>query len=226
MNLSHQPKAILFDLDGTLIDSAPDLGGTIIDMQQARGLPTHTIDQLRPYASAGARGLVGKGFGIAPNHVEFEALKTEFLNRYEQRLAQSTALFDGVEPLLTWLREQRIAWGIVTNKHQRFTLPLISAIGLDKLCQVTICGDTTPHSKPHPEPCLEAARRLSLAPERCWFVGDDERDIQAGQAAGMSTVATAYGYCGSDKPINEWGADVIVHSIDELFDLIRQHHSP
>jgi HAD superfamily hydrolase (TIGR01549 family) len=180
------------------------------------------LDDLRAHASSGARGMVWKGFGIGPGHDDFETLREEFLTRYEQRLAEQTTLFVGFDGLLPWLKLNDIRWGVVTNKHERFAVPLMKALGLFEPCSVLIGGDTTPHPKPHPAPCLEAARRLQLDPADCWFAGDDERDIIAGREAGMVTVATRYGYCGSAKPIEEWEADCVVDGVEDLQVAIEQ----
>ena len=221
IKLQSPPKAILFDLDGTLVDSAPDLGGAIQDMQRDREMPITPIEQLRPFASAGARGLIGKGFGIRPTDISFDDLKEEFLNRYEARISQCSVLFDGIEHMLQGLNDLGITWGIVTNKHERFALPLVQHMQLQPSNGVIVGGDTTGYAKPHPAPCLEGAKRLGVNAAHCWYVGDDERDIQAGASATMGTIATAYGYCGGVTPIQEWGADAIIHSPLELNQLIR-----
>jgi len=205
--MNKTPRAVLFDLDGTLADTAPDLAAAVNRLRIARGLEPTPYEQLRPVASAGARGLVGAAFGVKPGDAEFEALRDEFLASYEANLAVESRLFDGVAQLLTHLEQQGIAWGVVTNKAGRYTNPLVPQIGLGHAGCV-ISGDTTPHPKPHPEPLFEAARRLKLEPQQCWYVGDDLRDIQAGQAAGMTTVAAAWGYCGHSEPPS-WNADLL-----------------
>lgn len=208
---SAQPiQAILFDLDGTLIDSAPDLAGTANDMRAARGLPPMPYADLRRMVGAGARGMMGVAFEVLPGHEDFNVLRDEFFERYQQRLLQETRVFDDVLPLLSELRTRAMPWGIVTNKAQRFGQPVIEGLALHQHTEVHIYGDTTPHAKPHPEPLLEAARRLQVQPERCLYVGDDLRDIQAGKAAGMRTLAAAWGYLGAAAPIEEWGADAIL----------------
>lgn len=204
-------QAILFDLDGTLIDSAPDLAGTANDMRAARGLPPMPYADLRRMVGAGARGMMGVAFEVVPGHEAFEALRDEFFERYQRRLLQETRVFEAVHPMLGELRTRGLPWGIVTNKAQRFGHPVIEGLELHRQSRVQIYGDTTPHAKPHPEPLLEAARRLQVQPERCIYVGDDLRDIQAGKAAGMRTLAAAWGYLGAAAPIEEWGADAIVH---------------
>lgn len=215
---SHRPpKAILFDLDGTLADTAPDLAAAANWLRTTQGLPATPYELLRPYASAGARGLLGAAFGLLPSDAGYEALRIAFLKRYEAHMVVQSTLFDGIDALLSELNVAHIDWGIVTNKAARFTEPLVPQIGLQHAACV-VSGDTTPYSKPHPGSLLEAARRLSLAPVDCWYVGDDLRDIQAGLAAGMYTVAAAWGYCGTSEPIS-WGAHAIAMTPN---DLLRQ----
>lgn len=216
---SSVPRAILFDLDGTLADTAPDLAAAVNLLRSARGLEITPYEVLRPTASAGARGMIGASFGLTPQDAGFDELKTGFFNNYEAAIAVHTTLFDGVAELLHGLQQAGLAWGIVTNKPSRFTDPLLPLIGLAHAGCI-ISGDTTPHAKPHPEPLLEAARRLGLPPEQCWYVGDDLRDIQAGQAAGMATVACAWGYCGATEPAG-WSADHLLTSPHELLALLR-----
>jgi len=212
------PRAVLFDLDGTLADTAPDLADAVNRMREDRGLPATPYDLLRPMASAGARGLIGVAFGIKPGDVEFEAMRTEFLANYEAHIADSTVLFDDIVALLTKIESNGQRWGVVTNKPLRYTDALLPLIGLAHAA-CSISGDTTPHAKPHPEPLFEAARRLQLEPEQCWYVGDDLRDIQAGKAAGMPTIAAGWGYCGMSEPAN-WDADFIAGSPREIIELL------
>ena len=215
-----RPEAILFDLDGTLADTAPDLAAALNKLRASRGLQPAPYESLRPYASAGARGLIGAGLGLGPDAEEYEALRVAFLDNYAASIAVHSRLFDGVPALLDALNGAGIGWGIVTNKAMRFTDPLVPLIGLGHAGCV-VSGDTTPHAKPHPAPLLEAAKRLGISPASCWYVGDDMRDIQAGRAAGMVTVAAAWGYCGSDGPA-EWNAHAIASSPLELLELIPQ----
>ncbi|KAF1019631.1 MAG: N-acetylmuramic acid 6-phosphate phosphatase [Paracidovorax wautersii] len=209
--LSTDSRAVLFDLDGTLIDSAPDLGGAANDMRAARGLHELPLEDYRPLAGSGARGMLSVAFGLAPGHADFDALREEFFSRYEIRMTQNTHVFDGIADLLGALQARGLRWGIVTNKMERFTLPLVRSIPLFASAAAVVCGDTTPHAKPHPEPLFEAARRLGLPPEHCIYVGDDHRDIVAGRAAGMPTVAANYGYLGAVDPL-EWRADWTIKS--------------
>lgn len=213
------PRAILFDLDGTLADTAPDLAAAVNLLRSERGLALTPYELLRPTASAGARGMIGAAFGLLPHDEGFEALKTSFLDNYEAAIAVHSRLFDGVAELLAGLEAAGLAWGIVTNKPARFTDPLVPLIGLGHAGCV-VSGDTTPYPKPHPEPLLEAARRIGIPPEQCWYVGDDLRDIQAGAAAGMLTVACAWGYCGSSEPAT-WNADHLLDSPQALLDLVQ-----
>lgn len=212
------PRAVLFDLDGTLADTAPDLANAVNKMRQDRGLPLTPYELLRPMASAGARGLIGVAFGIQPSDAEFETMRTEFLANYEAQIADQTVLFEDVVELLTKIESNNQHWGIVTNKPLRYTDVLLPLIGLAHAA-CSISGDTTPHAKPHPEPLFEAARRLQLPPEQCWYVGDDLRDIQAGKAAGMATIAAGWGYCGMSEPTN-WDADFIAGSPREIIELL------
>lgn len=211
-----QCRAALFDLDGTLADTAPDLVAAVNKMRRDRGLALVPVDDLRHLASAGARGLIGGAFGIGPEHRDFAAMREEFLANYEADLCIETTLFPGIAELLDALDERRIRWGIVTNKVGRLTMPLVSQLGLATRAGCVVSGDTTPHAKPHPAPLLHAAEALALPPEHIVYVGDDLRDVQAGFAAGMATVAAAYGYCGADLPPAMWHAQHIVDSPRQL----------
>ena len=209
-------EAVLFDLDGTLIDSAPDLAGAANDLRASHGLPPHPFAVLRPMVGAGARGMVGAAFGVRPGDTQFEALRDAFLARYAERLLQRTQVFDAVQPVLRALESAGVRWGIVTNKAARFTEPIIDGLALRVRVSALVCGDTTPHSKPHPAPLLEAASQLGLQPARCAYVGDDLRDVMAGRAAGMPTLVAAWGYLGDGPPVQEWGADAILGTPAEL----------
>jgi N-acetyl-D-muramate 6-phosphate phosphatase len=215
-------QAVLFDLDGTLIDSAPDLGAAADLMRTTRGLPSIELSAYRHMAGAGARGMLGIAFGMTPDHPEFNTLREEFFANYEQRLMQNTVIFPGVAEMLGDLVQRGTPWGVVTNKSKRFTMPLTEAMPLFATAGTIISGDSTAHSKPHPLPLLEAARQLNVAPERCMYVGDDERDIVAGLAAGMVTVAVSYGYLGQKSDTSQWGAHATINSAQELLQLIGQ----
>ena len=217
--LDARPAAILFDLDGTLIDSAPDLAGACNDMRLERGLEPVPYERLRAMVGSGARGMVGAGFGVAPDDAGYVDLRDEFLRRYEARMTRETRVFADVAPLLVRLAEERIAWGIVTNKATRFAAPLVAALGLAETAAALVCGDTTAHSKPHPAPLLEAARRLGLMPGDCVYVGDDRRDVDAGRAAGMRTIVAAWGYLGAGEHPAAWAADAVIAAPAELMAL-------
>lgn len=215
---AHQAplQAVLFDLDGTLIDSAPDLGGTGNDLRRRHGLPPLPLSDYRPMTGAGARGLLGVAFGITPDHADFESLKTEFLAIYESRMAQETHVFTAMEPVLAALEARHIRWGIVTNKASRFAVPLVAALGLQQRSAVLVCGDSAARAKPFPDPLLLAAEQLGLPACACAYVGDDLRDVQAGRATGMRTVAAGWGYLGAGEPIEAWGADHLTKTPDQL----------
>jgi phosphoglycolate phosphatase len=211
---------VFFDLDGTLADTAPDLVAAANQLLEARNLPLKPYEFLRPYASAGARGLLEGAFGISPEHPDFITLRDEFFANYEKALLVHSKLFDGVDHLLEQLEQANLPWGIVTNKSERFANPLTDLMGLRQRAVSTVSGDTTPHSKPHPEPILHAARIANIDPTKSIYVGDDIRDVIAGKAAGMLTVAAAYGYCGCKEPPEAWGADYIIHSPLDLLQII------
>ncbi len=217
----HQIEAVLFDLDGTLIDSAPDLGAAADKMRTDRGLPSLPLADYRPMAGAGARGMLGVAFGLTPEHADFVALKEEFFSNYEACMTERTCAFDGVPELIAQISGAGLKWGVVTNKSARFTLPLTRQMPLFASARTIISGDTTPHAKPHPAPLLEAARQLDVEPARCVYVGDDERDIVAGRAAGMPTVAAAYGYLGATADTQGWKADATIVSPAALLNLLR-----
>jgi phosphoglycolate phosphatase len=217
--LTTAPRAVLFDLDGTLADTAPDLAAAVNWLRTERGLAPTPYSVLRPTASAGARGMIGAAFGLAPGDDGYEELRVQWFDRYQSNMAVESGLFEGIDALLQGIEEAGMTWGVVTNKPARFTDPLIPQIGLTK-ARCIVSGDTTPHAKPHPEPLLEGARRLDIAPRDCWYVGDDLRDIEAGRAAGMLTVACAWGYCGAIEP-STWGADFLCATPLDLLDLLR-----
>ena len=216
----HGIRAVLFDLDGTLIDSAPDLGAAADKMRTDRGLPSLPPARYRPMAGAGARGMLAEAFGMGPDHPDFAVMREEFFVNYESRMTEQTTIFDGVPELVLQILGRNMAWGVVTNKAARFTDPLTQAIPLFATASAVVSGDTTPHAKPHPAPLLEAAERLRVAPEHCIYVGDDERDIVAGLAAGMGTVAATYGYLGAKTDPSEWGAHAAIKSPGELLQLL------
>ncbi|RQO80532.1 HAD family hydrolase [Acidovorax sp. FJL06] len=216
----HDIRAVLFDLDGTLIDSAPDLGAAADKMRTDRGLPSLPLARYRPMAGAGARGMLGEAFGMTPDHPDFAVWREEFFVNYESRMTERTTIFEGIPELVHQLLQRNLLWGVVTNKAARFTEPLTRAIPLFETAGAVVSGDTTPHAKPHPAPLLEAASRLKLPPGQCIYVGDDERDIAAGLAAGMGTVAATYGYLGAKTDPGAWGAHAAIKSPSELLQLL------
>lgn len=213
-------QGVFFDLDGTLADTAPDLVAATNQLLVARNLTPKPYEFLRPYASAGARGLLEGAFGITPDHPDFLSLRDEFFANYENALLVHSTLFDGMDHLLEQMEKANIPWGIVTNKSERFTNPLTDLMGLRQRAVSTVSGDTTPHAKPHPEPILHAARIANIDPTKSIYVGDDIRDVIAGKAAGMLTVAAAYGYCGCKEPPEAWGADYIINNPLDLLQII------
>lgn len=213
-----RPKAVLFDLDGTLLDTAPDLADAVNRLRTERGLEPAPYETLRCVASQGSPGLLRVAFGVSPGDEGYAELVKGFLANYKAAMTVKTRLFDGITEMLEGLKERGINWGIVTNKIAQLTDPLVVQIGLHEAGCV-ISGDTTPHSKPHPEPVREAARRLGMAPADCWFVGDDLRDVQAGQAAGAITIAAGWGYC---VDAHVWGADRLAASPMEVLELVRK----
>jgi len=212
-------RAVLFDLDGTFADTAPDLGGALNRQRAVRGLPPLPIDTIRPHASAGARGLLRAGFGLAPGDAGYESMRDEFLALYEEALCRDSHLFAGIPELVVELESRGIDWGIVTNKAERFTLPLLDALGVRTRASCIVSGDTCPQAKPHPAPLLAASAALGMAPAECVYVGDDERDTQASIAAGMRSVVARYGYLGG-RPWELWGAHAAIETPLDLLDLL------
>lgn len=204
------PEGVFFDLDGTLADTAPDLGAALNCLLAEEGRTALPFATLRPHVSAGARGLLWIGFGIAPHDPGYASLRERFLDIYERNLCKATVLFPGMALVLDDLDARGIAWGVVTNKPERFTLPLLEALGLSQRAAAIVGGDTTARAKPDPLPLLHACTVAGVAASASAYVGDDLRDIQAGRAAGMQTFAAAWGYLGDGPPIDEWGADATV----------------
>jgi phosphoglycolate phosphatase len=208
-------NVVLFDLDGTFADTAPDLGYALNCMRTARGIASLPIAITRPVTSLGARGMLSVGFGITPEHSGYQTMRDEFLQIYEQNLCRETSLFPGIEQLLDAIEKKRLRWGIVTNKAERLARPLLDLLHVGPRAACVIGGDTTGRIKPHPDPLLAACRALAVAPVSCVYVGDDLRDVQAGRAAGMKTVAVKYGYLNGSEP-ETWGADAVIEQPQEL----------
>ncbi|MDK2124953.1 phosphoglycolate phosphatase [Parachitinimonas caeni] len=210
-------RAILFDLDGTLADTAPDLGAALNRLLAEEGRAPVGYEAIRPVASHGARGLIELGFGLGRDHPEFDALRQRFLDHYEHHFCEHSKLFEGVNATLEALAAKGLAWGIVTNKPMRFTDRLVPNLGLTVPPGVVVSGDTVGVAKPDPRPMRYAADQLGLPAEECWYVGDAERDIAAGRAVGMKTVLADYGYIASTDSPDEWGADLrIAHPFELL----------
>jgi N-acetyl-D-muramate 6-phosphate phosphatase len=203
-------RAVFFDLDGTLADTAPDLGGALNELLAECGRPPMDMPTLRPHVSAGTRGMLGIGFGLKPEHDGYPDLAKRFLELYAARLCVGTHLFDGMTSLLDELDARQIAWGIVTNKPARFTEPLMEALGLSDRCAAIVSGDSAAKPKPAPDPVLLACTTAAVPPRLTLYVGDDLRDIQSAHAAGTRAIAAAWGYLGDGLPIGDWNADAII----------------
>ncbi|HEY9211181.1 MAG TPA: HAD-IA family hydrolase [Methylotenera sp.] len=212
---------ILFDLDGTLVDTAHDLAYALNLQRELHGMAELALDVIRPYASHGSRGLLSVGFDLSPEHESYEAMREEYLALYDQVLTRKPILFEGVAELLATLDEMTAPWGVVTNKPRRFTQPLLENIGLLERAACVVSGDDAPRPKPYPDTLFLACEQAGVDPQRCWYVGDAERDIQAGKAAGMQTVVAMYGYLGAEDRPQEWGADIFVNAPLELLELIN-----
>lgn len=212
--------AVFFDLDGTFADTAADLAAAANSLRADRGLAPLPLERLRPMASHGARGMLGEALDLAPGDDAYAATVEVFLQRYESALCVHTAVFEGLWPVVDAIEAGGMAWGIVTNKAMRFAAPLCRVLGIEGRAAAVVGGDTTPHAKPHPAPLLHAASLAQVDPARCVYVGDDLRDVQAGRAAGMRTIAVSYGYNGKSDPPESWGADHLVATPAELLRLM------
>ena len=213
--------AVLFDLDGTLADTAPDLAAAVNRLRSDQGKEPLPIERLRPFASAGARGLVFAGLGVKPGDAEYDGLREAFLEYYAERTCVETRLFPGVDALLAEIGRRGLAWGIVTNKALSFTERIVVQLGLAPACVVG--GDSTPHLKPHPASLLLAAQQLGLAADACCYLGDDLRDIQAARAAGMRPVAVEWGYHHPDNSgPGTWRAEAVIHRPEDLIPLLER----
>ncbi len=213
-------KAVLLDLDGTVADTAPDLGHALNRQRSLRGLTPLPMTLIRTEASAGARGLLRLGFNIQPDDAHYEGMREEFLNFYSERLCHDTILFSGMSALLDQLDARSLPWGIVTNKPSRFTHPLMQQLGLHQRAACIISGDETAHSKPHPEPLLAASRKLMVTPAECIYLGDDIRDVKASLAAGMEPIIARYGYLGNTHPPETWGARYLIDHPQDLLNYL------
>ena len=213
-------EGLFFDLDGTLADTAPDLGGALNELRASMALPAVPLEGLRTYTSQGVRGMLHAGLGMTTDHPEYARTSQRFLDCYEARLCRLTVLFEGIDEVLATCARLSVACGVVTNKSQRFTPRLMRLLALEHRLACAISGDSSPRAKPSPQPILLAARLAGVRPERSIYVGDDERDIVAGRAAGMTTVAVRWGYHGDCAPIESWNADRIIDHPLELVGLL------
>ncbi len=213
--MSTRITGVLFDLDGTLVDTAPDLGGAANDIRQSLGLEPLPLSDYRPVASSGARGLLHKALGITPEHPDFERHRERFLAHYRDHLADHSTLFEGVDALLSAIETAGQHWGVVTNKPAWLTRPLLSALKLDTRSSCTVSADEVARAKPAPDSLYRACEIAQLNAPECLYVGDDLRDIDAGRAAGMRTVAAAWGYIGN-TPLADWNADLIMETPEAL----------
>jgi phosphoglycolate phosphatase len=212
-------KAVFFDLDGTFADTAPDLAFAVNEMRAARGISPLPVEVTRPVTSLGARGLLGKGFDLTPEHSGFAALREEFLAIYERNICRESRLFAGMDDTLAAIEARGIAWGIVTNKSERLARLLLGELGVARRAVCIVGGDTAGHTKPHPAPLLAACRVAAVGGGSCIYVGDDERDIVAGHAAGMKTAVANWGYLNGGNP-QAWGAEWVVEKPQDLLRLI------
>ena len=208
---------VLFDLDGTLADTAPDLAYALNLLRAERGLDPVPLATLRAHVSHGARGMLEAGLGLLPDAADFIVLRDRFLQLYEDNLVRDSRLFDGMAALLDDLEARGLSWGIVTNKAERVAVPLVAGLGLSTRTGCLVGGDTTGKAKPHPDPLLEGARRIGVDPSRCLYVGDDRRDVEAGIAAGMTPVVALYGYLHGADP-HDWGATWMIEGPLDLLD--------
>ncbi len=210
-------QAVLFDLDGTFADTAPDLAAALNKVRQEQGLPALPFEQIRPVVSHGGIALIKLGFAHIPdNSPEFENLRQRLLDIYKNNLSQLTRLFDGMDELLSELENSAIAWGIVTNKPSWLTDPLMAQLGYSQRAGTIVSGDTTKERKPHPEPLFHACREINRQPEHCLYVGDAKRDIIAGKRAGMKTLGALFGYIEADDNPESWGADALIQHPQEI----------
>jgi len=214
---------VLFDFDGTLADTAPDLAAAANRQRIRRELPPLPFERLRPVASKGARGLLHAALGMTPDDPGYEATRLQFLEDYAAASTANSPLFPGIPDLLNMLEAQGYAWGIVTNKATALAQPIIDHLGLTARCATIVCGDTAARAKPFPDPLLLAAQEAGYPPARAIYVGDDLRDIQAAQAAGMPVIAAAYGYLGADEDITLWKADAHAQQPQDLWDIIQRY---
>lgn len=206
--MNTPPRAcVLFDLDGTLLDTAPDLAAALNRLRRERGEPELSPVAIRPTVSHGSPGMLKLGFGLEPDDARYPELNQQFLALYREAIAVQTTLFPGMAEVLAYLEAAGIPWGVVTNKPGWLTEPLLKALALWPRAACVVSGDTLDKRKPDPEPLWYACERVGIAPARALYVGDAERDVQAGNRAGMTTLVAGFGYLGAEDQPGEWGAD-------------------
>ena len=213
-------KALLFDLDGTLLDTAPDFITAINKQLKRHGRNPLVGDAIRTSVTHGSIGIIESVYNIKQDHPEFEPLKEEFLQLYLDNISEKTGLFDGLRQVLDSCKERNIPWGIVTNKPLKYTAPLMADLGLDKQSAITICPDHVANPKPDPEALILACSQINIAPKNCIYIGDHVRDIQAGKSAGMSTIAAQWGYIEEFEDVTQWQADMVVKQSTDLHSLL------
>jgi phosphoglycolate phosphatase len=221
VNVAAALQAVLFDLDGTLVDTAPDMAGALNSLREERGLEALPYERLRPNVSRGSTGLIGVGFGATPGEAERAQMIERFLALYDARVCEESKLFEGMAAILDWIEARGAPWGIVTNKPEWLARPLLTELGLIARAGCLVSGDSLPERKPHPRPLLHAAELLRVAPSACIYVGDDLRDVEAGRAAGMGTVVARWGYVPPDQDPSEWGADTQIETPVALLEWLR-----
>lgn len=223
--MSAQVQAILFDLDGTLLDTAPDLANALNAVLQANGKPALPYEKIRPVVSHGGAALIKLGFALDPGHKNFEALRKQLLDYYLAHIADETRLFPGMEKVLDSIEQRGLRWGVVTNKPGWLTEPLMDALNLSQRAAGIVSGDTLKERKPHPAPLLHACKIIACNPERSLYIGDAQRDIEAGKNAGMITLVAMFGYLMETDDPAEWCADALIETPEEILPWIRQRHS-
>lgn len=214
--------AVLFDLDGTLLDTAPDFIVVLQKLCAENKCSCPDDAAIKHAVSHGARAMVTLAFGVTENEPEFEPLRDRLLQFYSEHLAVHTTAFPGIDSVLDYLQANAIDWGVVTNKPSAYAEPLLNTMGFEPPAGVLVCPDHVTHAKPHPEPLLKAATHLGCAATRCFYVGDHRRDIEAGTAAGMRTVAALYGYIDPADPAQHWGADFSIEQPQQMIDILQQ----
>jgi 2-phosphoglycolate phosphatase len=226
MKTSATIRCVLFDLDGTLIDTAPDLGGALNQLRVEEGHAPMPLEALRPYCSQGARGLIGVGFGIDAEDPRFPPLRDRFLALYSACLDQESKAFDGIDDMLSSFEQRGIAWGVVTNKPRRYAEPLMAALGYAPRMACLVAGDDTVNPKPAPDPLLAAGRATGIPAEASLYVGDDRRDITSARAAGMPVLGAGWGYIAADDDIHDWGADAVMDRPEQVTAHVLQRIAP